>query len=44
MSLFLDLFMKDIIQNPSKLVPNTQAISDYMDNLLADVTIDEDEQ
>jgi antitoxin PrlF len=43
MSLFLDFIMKDIIQNPSKLVPYTQEMSDYMDDLLADVTIDEDE-
>lgn len=43
MSLFLDFLMKDIIQNPSKLVPYTQEMSDYMNDLLADVTIDEDE-
>ena len=43
MSLFLDFLMKDIIQNPSKLVPYTQETSDYMDDLLADVKIDEDE-
>ncbi|GJD15182.1 hypothetical protein RIVM261_001380 [Rivularia sp. IAM M-261] len=44
MSLFLDFLMKDAIQNPSKLVPYTQEMSDYMDELLADVTIDEDEE
>jgi antitoxin PrlF len=43
MSLFLDFLMKDVIENPSKLIPYTQETSDYMDDLLADVTIDEDE-
>ncbi|MFQ4145185.1 hypothetical protein [Chlorogloeopsis sp. ULAP02] len=40
MSLFLDFLMKDAIQNPSKLVPYTQEMSDEMDNLLADVDLD----
>jgi antitoxin PrlF len=40
MSLFLDFLMKDAIQNPSKLVPYTQEMSDEMDDLFADVVID----
>jgi antitoxin PrlF len=40
MSLFLDFLMKDAVQNPSKLVPYTQEMSDEMDDLLADVVID----
>ncbi|MBN3926254.1 hypothetical protein [Nostoc sp. NMS4] len=40
MSLFLDFLMKDAMQNPSKLVPYTQEMSDAMDDLLADVVID----
>lgn len=44
MGLFLDLLIKDIIQNPAKLVPYTKEMSDYMDDLLADVKIDENEQ
>jgi antitoxin PrlF len=40
MSLFLDLLMKDAMQNLSKLVPYTQEMSDEMDDLLADVVID----
>ncbi|MEH2348092.1 MAG: hypothetical protein V7K55_08830 [Nostoc sp.] len=40
MSLFLDFLMKDAMQNPSKLVPYTQKMSDEMDDLLADVVID----
>jgi antitoxin PrlF len=40
MSLFLDFLMKDAMENPSKLVPYTQEMSDEMDNLLADVVID----
>ncbi len=40
MSLFLDFLMKDAMQNPSKLVPYTQEMSDEMDDLLADVVID----
>jgi antitoxin PrlF len=39
-SLFLDFLMKDAMQNPSKLVPYTQEMSDEMDDLLADVVID----
>lgn len=41
MSLFLDFLMKDAIQNPFRLVPYTQAMSDRIHDLLADVTIDE---
>ncbi|MFN6460709.1 MAG: hypothetical protein RMZ41_002540 [Nostoc sp. DedVER02] len=40
MSLFLDFLMKDAMQNPSKLVPYTQEMSEEMDDLLADVVID----
>jgi antitoxin PrlF len=40
MSLFLDFIIKDAMQNPSKLVPYTQEMSDEMDDLLADVVID----
>ncbi|MDZ8107052.1 MAG: hypothetical protein RM338_15745 [Nostoc sp. DedQUE12a] len=40
MSLFLDFLMKDAMQNPSKLVPYTQEMSDEIDDLLADVVID----
>lgn len=39
MSLFLDFLMKDAMQNPSKLVPYTQEMSDEIDDLLADVVI-----
>ncbi|MDF5739951.1 MULTISPECIES: hypothetical protein [unclassified Nostoc] len=39
MSLFLDFLMKDAMQNPSKLVPYTQEMSDEMDDLLAEVRI-----
>ncbi len=41
MSLFLDFLMKDAIQNPSNLVPYTQEMSDKIDDLLSDVTVDE---
>jgi antitoxin PrlF len=40
MSLFLDFLLKDAMQNPSKLVPYTQEMSDEMDDLLDDVVID----
>ncbi|BAY74744.1 hypothetical protein NIES25_11580 [Nostoc linckia NIES-25] len=40
MSLFLDFLMKDAMQNPSKLVPYTQEMSNEMDDLLTDVVID----
>ncbi|MEH2275043.1 MAG: hypothetical protein V7K40_09735 [Nostoc sp.] len=39
MTLFLDFLMKDAMQNPSKLVPYTQEMSNEMDDLLADVVI-----
>ncbi|MEH1907207.1 MAG: hypothetical protein V7L05_30210 [Nostoc sp.] len=39
-SLFLDFLIKDAMQNPSKLVPYTQEMSDETDDLLADVVID----
>ncbi len=41
MSLFLDFLMKDAVNNPSKLVPYTKEMSDEMDDLLADVILDE---
>jgi antitoxin PrlF len=41
MSLFLDFLTKDAIQNPSKLVPYTQEMSDKINDLLGDVTVDE---
>lgn len=39
-SLFLDFLMKDAMQNPSKMVPYTQEMSDEIDDLLADVDVD----
>jgi antitoxin PrlF len=40
MSLFLDFLMKDAVENPSKMLPYTQEMSDEIDSLLADVVID----
>ncbi|MBW4614310.1 MAG: hypothetical protein KME21_13765 [Desmonostoc vinosum HA7617-LM4] len=40
MSLFLDFLMKDAMQNPSRLVPYTQEMSDEIDDLLTDVVLD----
>lgn len=41
MSLFLDFLMKDAMKNPDKLVPYTQEMSAELDELLADVVLDE---
>jgi antitoxin PrlF len=41
MKIFLDFLMKDAMKNPSKLVPYTQEMSDEIENLLADVVLDE---
>ncbi len=41
MSLFLDFLMKDAMKNPDKLVPYTQEVSAEVDELLADVVLDE---
>lgn len=40
MKLFLDFLIKDAMQNPYKLIPYTQEMSDEMDDLLADIIID----
>ena len=42
MSLFLDFLMKDVIKNPEKLVPYTEQMSDEVDDLLADVSLEEE--
>jgi antitoxin PrlF len=41
MSLFLDFLMKDAMKNPDKLVPYTQEMSAELDEILADVVLDE---
>ncbi|AFZ34347.1 hypothetical protein Sta7437_0756 [Stanieria cyanosphaera PCC 7437] len=43
MSLFLDTLLKDAIANSTSLVPYTKEMSDEIDDLLADVSVDEDE-
>ncbi len=40
MSLFLDTLMKEAMKDPSSLIPYTEEMSQEMDELLADVTID----
>lgn len=40
MSLFLDTLMKEAMKNPSSLVPYTQEMSDEVNELLKDVTLD----
>ena len=42
MSLFLDFLMKDVIKNPEKLVPYTEQMSDEVDELLTDVSLEEE--
>lgn len=42
MSLFLDFLSKDVIKNPEKLIPYTEEMSQEIDNLLADVDIEEE--
>ena len=42
MSLFLDFLMKDAIKNPEKLVPYTEEMSTEIDDLLSDVTLEEE--
>jgi antitoxin PrlF len=41
MSLFLDFLMKDVITNPEKLIPYTEEMSKEIDDLLADVNLNE---
>jgi antitoxin PrlF len=43
LKLFLDTLMKFAIESPDSLTPYTQQMADEMDELLADVTVDEDE-
>ena len=41
MSLFLDTLMKEVIKEPSSLVPYTEEMSEEISELLSDVTADE---
>jgi antitoxin PrlF len=41
MSLFLDTLLKNAIANPNSLIPYTEEMSNEIDELLADVSIDE---
>lgn len=41
MSLFLDTLMKEVIKEPSSLVPYTEEMSEEISELLSDVTVDE---
>ncbi|WP_413174670.1 hypothetical protein [Anabaena azotica] len=41
LSLFLDFLMQDAIKNPDKLVMYTQEMSEEIDDLVADVEIEE---
>ena len=41
MSLFLDTLMKEVIKEPSSLVPYTEQMSEEISELLSDVTVDE---
>ena len=41
MSLFLDTLMKEVIKEPSSLVPYTEEMSAEISDLLSDVTIEE---
>ncbi|MEM9273115.1 MAG: hypothetical protein AAGA80_09155 [Cyanobacteria bacterium P01_F01_bin.143] len=41
MSLFLDTLMKEVIKEPSSLVPYTEEMSAEISDLLTDVTIEE---
>lgn len=43
LKLFLDTLMKFAIDKPDSLTPYTQQMADEMDELLAGVTVDEDE-
>ncbi len=43
LKLFLDTLMKFAIEKPDSLTPYTQQMADEMDELLAGVTVDEDE-
>lgn len=43
LKLFLDTLMKFAINKPDSLTPYTQQMADEMDELLAGVTVDEDE-
>ena len=42
MSLFLDFLMKDVITSPEKLIPYTETMSDDIDKLLIDVSLEEE--
>ena len=41
MSLFLDTLMKEVIKEPSSLVPYTEEMSEEISELLSDVIVDE---
>ncbi len=41
MSLFLDTLMKEVIKEPSSVVPYTEEMSEEISELLSDVTLDE---
>ena len=41
MSLFLDTLMKEVIKEPSSLVPYTEEMSEEISELLSDVTVEE---
>jgi antitoxin PrlF len=43
LKLFLDTLMKFAMEKPDSLTPYTQQMADEMDELLAGVTVDEDE-
>jgi antitoxin PrlF len=43
MKLFLDTLMKFAVDKPDSLTPYTQQMADEMDELLAGVTVDDDE-
>lgn len=40
MSLFLDTLMKEVMKDPSSLIPYTEEMSEEVDELLQDVTLD----
>ncbi len=42
MSLFLDFLIKDVVKNPDKLVPYTEEMSRDIENLLAEIKIEEE--
>ena len=42
MSLFLDFLMRDVIKNPDKLIPYTEEMSGEVEELLANVNLEEE--